>query len=234
MKLPQFTKMPIAWINDGRLKRFRWGDEGSDNLAALMTYLAILNHMEPDTGVAHVTYDQLTTATSISRQKLSSALKLLQRREMIVPKPEGRSSIGVRDYNPTQHWAKVPARGLYRGGEILGLSEFRLRRRAELDAMKLYFLFAARRNRDTNMAQISYGKIEETSGIKENYIKNALTVLGANGLVHVERLQSTQSELGISNAYRLCHLHTRMHMGTAGRQDDFGLGSVTHDFDDPY
>lgn len=234
MKLPQFTKMPIAWINDGRLKRFRWDDEGSDNLAALMTYLAILNHMDADTGIARVTYDQLTMATSISRQKVSAALDLLRRRKMIVREPEGRSSIGVRDYNPTEHWAKVPALGLYRGGEIVGLSEFRLRRRAELDAMKLYFLFAARRNRNTNMAQISYGKIEEVSGVKENYIKNALTVLGANGLVHVERLQSNQSELGISNAYRLCHLHTRMHMGTAGRQDDFGLSAVTHDFDDLY
>lgn len=37
MKLPQFTKMPLAWINDGRLKKFRWNDEGSDNLAGLMT-----------------------------------------------------------------------------------------------------------------------------------------------------------------------------------------------------
>lgn len=39
--------------------------------------------------------------------------------------------------------------------------------------MKLYFLFAARRNRETNMAQIGYGKIEEASGTTENYIKNA-------------------------------------------------------------
>ena len=221
MKFPEFTKMPITWINDGRLKKFRWNDKGSDNLAALMTYLAILNHMEASNGIARVTYDQLTTATSISRQKVSAALDLLERRKMILREPEGRSSIGVCDYNPNEHWAKVPARGLYREGEIWGLSEFRLRRRAELDAMKLYFLFAARRNRETNMAQISYGKIEEASGVTENYIKSALTVLGANGLVHVERLQSNQSERGISNAYRLCYLDTRRHMGTTGRDDDY-------------
>ncbi|RYG89855.1 MAG: hypothetical protein EON59_01010 [Alphaproteobacteria bacterium] len=232
MKLPQFTKMPLAWINDGRIKKFRWASEGSDNLAALMTYLVILNHVDAESGIARVTYDRIVEAGSLSRQKVSAGLDILQRRKMITREPEGRSTIGVRDYNATEHWAKIPARGLYRGGEIMGLSEFRLRRRAELDAMKLYFLFAARRNRDTNMAQISYAKIEEATGITENYIRNALTVLGANGLVHVERLQSRQSEQGISNAYRLCHLHTRIHMGTTGRQDDFGLGAVTHDFDD--
>lgn len=232
MKLPQFTKMPLAWVNDGRLKRFRWNDEGSDNLAALMAYLVILNHVEAESGVARITYDRLSAAASLSRQKVSAGLDILQRRKMITREPEGRSTIGLRDYNAAEHWAKIPARGLYRGGEVMGLAEFRLRRRAELDAMKLYFLFAARRNRETNMAQISYGKIEEATGITENYIRNALTVLGANGLVHVERLQSNQSELGISNAYRLCHLHTRVHMGTTGRKDDFGFGAVTHEFDD--
>lgn len=228
MKFPDFTKMPITWIDDGRLKKFRWNDKGSDNLAALMTYLAILNHMEASNGVARITYDQLTTATAISRQKVSAALDLLNQHKMIIREPEGRSSIGVCDYNPTEYWAKIPASGLYREGEILGFSEFRLRRRAELDAMKLYFLFAARRNRDTNMAQISYKKIEEASGVTENYIKSALTVLGANGLVHVERLQSSKSEQGISNAYRLCHLDPRRHMGTTGRSTDYDF----YNFDD--
>lgn len=234
MKLPQFTKMPVAWVNDGRLQLFRWEVEGSDNLAALMIYLALLNHVEVESGVAHVTYDRLTNAASLSRQKVSAALDILKRRKMIIREPEGRSSVGICDYNPVEHWAMVPARGLYRGDEITALTEFRLRRRAELDAMKLYFLFAARRNRETNMAQISYGKIAEATGVTDNYIRKALTVLGANGLVHVERLQSNQSELGISNAYRLCHLNPRIHMGTAGRKDDLGFVGLTQDFDDPF
>jgi len=61
----------------------------------------------------------------------------------------------------------------------------------------------------------------ESTGVTENYIRPALTVLGANGLIHVERLQSRESEMGVSNAYRLCNLDTRMHMGTIGRTDEF-------------
>lgn len=72
--------------------------------------------MEADRSVARLTYDGLTTAASLSRQKVSATLDLLQRRKMITREPDGRSTIGVRDYNPTEHWAKVPARGLYRGG----------------------------------------------------------------------------------------------------------------------
>lgn len=226
MKLPDFTKMPIAWIDDGRIHKFQWGKEGSNNLAGLMVYLVILNHLDAENGIAHVTYSQIAQAASLSRQKVSSGLDILEKNEMIVRRPEGRSTIKVCDYNREQHWAKIPARGLYANDVIMGLTEFRLRRRSELDAMKLYFLFAARRNRETNMAQISYSKIENASGVRENCIRNAITVLGANGLVHVERLPSIQSEYAISNAYRLCHLDTRRHMGTVGRQDDIEFGDL--------
>jgi len=56
MKLPQFTKLPVAWINEGGLKLFRWDSEGSDNLAALMMLTVIVNHIEAESGVARVTY----------------------------------------------------------------------------------------------------------------------------------------------------------------------------------
>ena len=82
--------------------------------------------------------------------------------------------------------------------------------------MKLYFLFASRRDRQSNMAKISYDKIEEYSGVNREHIKRALTILGANSLVHIEHVPSGAHVDGVASAYRLVHLHSRQHMGTWG------------------
>ncbi len=51
-------------------------------------------------------------------------------------------------------------------GRIIAFETFHLRSRAEMDALKLFFLFAARRGSDTNAANISYDKTEEYTGIE--------------------------------------------------------------------
>jgi hypothetical protein len=70
------------------------------------------------------------------------------------------------------------------------------------------------------MAKISYEKIEEYSGVAHNNIRRAISLLGANGLIHIEHLSSGIHENGVANAYRLAHLNTRHHMGTWGRGAD--------------
>jgi hypothetical protein len=123
-------------------------------------------------------------------------------------------------YDVTGGWAQFPASGLYHEGTITAFKELHLRRSAELDALKLFFLFASRRDRRTNMAKITYGKIEEYSAVPHNYVKRALSFLTLHGLVHVERVPSRMNEDGVANAYRLAHLDTRFHMGTRGRNDE--------------
>ena len=55
-------------------------------------------------------------------------------------------------------------------------------------------------------------------------IKSAISVLAAQGLVHVEHTKSFRSEFGIANAYRLAFIQPRVHMGTFGRgMDEAGL-----------
>jgi hypothetical protein len=219
-KLPDFTKLPSAWIEGGGLRKFRWGNQGSDNLAALMLLVIIANHIDTDTGVARLTYGRLSHMASLARAKVAAGLDVLEARNLVERGPLGRSTYLLTGYNPGQGWAMLPARGLYdHTGALAAFSEFRLRRRAELDAMKLYLLFAARRSRQTNLATIGYAKIDHYAAVGENYIRPALTVLGANGLIHVERLPSRQSEAGVANGYRLCHLFPRMHMGTTGRRE---------------
>jgi hypothetical protein len=87
--------------------------------------------------------------------------------------------------------------------------------------MKLYHLFARRRSSQTNMAHLSYDKIDEYSGIRRSRIKRALSLLATVGLVYQERIPSTLNERGTANAYRLAYLDSYNHMGTRGRDPDF-------------
>jgi Helix-turn-helix domain len=109
---------------------------------------------------------------------------------------------------------------LYQAGRIAMFQDFNLRKPAELNALKLYYLFAARRGEDTNLANISYDTIAEYSGLDRNRIKTAISFLAAEGVVHVEHVSSSKSQYGISNGYRLAHIQPRFHMGTRGRGID--------------
>ena len=73
-KLPTFVKLPTAWIGDGGLRAFTWKPNGSDHLAALMVLIVIAQHMDPDDGVARLTFTQLGDMASIGREKVSRAL----------------------------------------------------------------------------------------------------------------------------------------------------------------
>jgi len=221
MKLPEWNKLPNKWIEGQGLCEFKWGKgAGADNLAGLMVLTVILNHCAPDTGIARLTYDELTEVTSLSRALLARGLDVLASSNLIERKPDGRSSYRVGNYDPNGGWAKFPARGLYVRGRVAAFANFQLRQRAELDAMKLYFLFASRRDRQSNMALLGYDKIEEYSGVSREHIKRGLTLLGANSLIHVEYVRNAMGNERTASAYRLVHLHSRQHMGTSGRSAD--------------
>jgi DNA-binding transcriptional ArsR family regulator len=219
-KLSKFVKLPNQWIETMGLRAFGWNDHGSDNLAALMTLAVLAHHADPETGITRITYSDLGDKASLSRAKISAGLTILAARGIIDREAEGRSCVGICNYDPKQGWAMIPARGLYKNDVVEAFTEFRLRRRAELDAMKLYFLFASRRARKMNMALLSYEKIHLYSGVAPNLIRNAISVLSANGLIHVERLSTDLNAHSVSNGYRLAHLEPRLHMGSIGRTSD--------------
>ena len=218
MKMKQWVKMPPDWTTDGSLRSFKWsGGDGSASTAALMAYAALLHRMDDASGEVKATYDQLCATCSISRAKLSAGLRALEDRELIETIPKRNSRYSVLNYDANSGWAKFPAQGLYSGQSITAFNNFHLRSIAELDALKLYFLFAARRDRETNMAHITYDDIEKYSGIGRARIKAGLSLLAVNALVHTEHVPSKFSEHGIANAYRLAHLHSNRHLGTQGR-----------------
>lgn len=235
MRLRNWVRFPSLWIEDGGLKKLRWGGEngdGSANTAALMALMPLAHHADDQTGVIKLTYDELCAFTGLSRAKLSHGIKVLENLS-IIESSEKRSTYRLCDYNPAGGWAKLPAKTLYASGRIGAFDEFKLRSAAELNALKLYFLFAARRNRETNMAHISLDKIEAYAGLERHRIKAALNILAINNLAHVERVPSTSNPMGVANAYRLVGLDSYNHMGTKGRGMDAAITAFNDaDFDE--
>lgn len=218
MALKAWVRLPTEWIAEGGLKNFRWEQaRGSDNAAALMLLIVIAHRADEDDGMAKLTYDQLATTTNLSRAKVSGGLAVLVGLKIIEREPEGRSTYKLARYRKMGGWGKLPAAPLYSHGYVTAFAEFKLRKSSELNALKLYLLFVRFRDDKTNMANISYDKITEHTGIERHHIKSGLSVLAANGLVHVEHVPSNLSAFGISNAYRLANLEPYKHMGTTGR-----------------
>lgn len=224
MRMRDWVRLPSRWIEDGGLQDLQWTRaeaSGADNAAALMV-LAPIAHVADDEGLASCTYDRLTLATGLSRAKVANGLSVLADLGVIDRKPSGRSSIQLTNFGNGHSWSKLPARKLYTsGGRIIGFQHFTLRSISELHALKLYYLFARRRSNETNMAHLSYDKIEDYAGIERHRIKPAISVLLNAGLLHVERTESRSNERGTANAYRLAFLDSYLHFGTRGRNPEY-------------
>lgn len=228
MAMQKWIHLPSAWIEDGGLKKFRWNAGGSDNSAALMALIAIAHRADQGNGFARLTYDELCLATDISRAKLSKGLRLLEERSIIDRWQGGRSSFQLVGYDLSAGWCKLPAKSLYNGPAIDAFRYFRLRNKTELNALRLYLLFAARRGRDTNLANIGFDRITDYTNIRRHDIKAATSLLASLSLVYIERVPSAVNEYGVANAYRLAGLETTQHMGTVGRR----LSALEFDFAD--
>lgn len=217
--------MPSGWILRRGLKKFDWrnGGEGANHLAALMAYAAFLHTADEETGVTRLTYDDICERTGLSRPKLSSGLQILKVNAVIESVPDAlQSTYRLSAFDPAEGWAKFPGKCLYSGGRIVAFDEFRLRKRVELEALKLFYLFIAQRDRATNTANLSYDKIEEYTGINRTRIKSALSFLASLSLIYTERAPSSVNEYGISNSYRIVGIDTSNHSGTRGRSLSIG------------
>ncbi len=229
MALREWVRLPSSWIQAGGLRELQWstGGKGADNAAALMVLAPIAHSANDESGVARLTYDELCDATGLSRAKLSNGLDVLERIGVLERRHDGRSTYKLLNFDPRLGWAKFPWKSMYSAGRIVAFEDFSLRRKAELDALKLLFLFVARRSNDTNLANISYDKIQEYADVERGRIKTAISLLASLALVHVERVPSKSNELGVANAYRIVGIEPYSHMGTRGRRmDEFSLAGT--------
>lgn len=229
----RWVRLPSNWINQGGLKRLRWGGEGSgsNNVAALMVLTAIVHHADQQDGLAKLTYGDLYEATGLSRAKISAGLDVLEEQLKIIGRtPAGRSTFKLLDFGDGAPWAKFPARGMYSGRRIDAFKDFSLRKMSELNALKLFLLIAARRGEDTNAANISYEKIEAYAGIERPKIKTAISTLVAIPLIYVEQIPTDLYETGVANAYRMIGVESYRHMGTIGRRDQLNAEDMLSSF----
>jgi hypothetical protein len=116
-------------------------------------------------------------------------------------------------------WGALPAKLTYSAtGQIKFMRGFNLRKSVELNALKLLFLFVARRGTDTNAANISYDKIIEYTGISRDKIRNAVSLLVTHEMIHVDRAPSGSNDSAVANAYRIPHIQPYWHLGTSSRE----------------
>jgi len=218
-KFRPWVKLPSAWIERGGLKAFRWvKGAGADETAALMTLAAVAHRSDLETGIATATYDDLCEACSLSRPKLSAGLGLLMERGILArDKTSKRGVYALAGFEPNAKWAKFPCAGLYRGRRIGLFADYHLRSPVELNALKLMFLIAARRNNKTNGALISYDKITEYAGLDRDQVRSGLDKLINHDLVRIERSAAAANEHATASTYRLAHIDPHRHAGTIGR-----------------
>lgn len=214
-----WRRCPSYWIHDRGLRDFSAaGGQAAGNTAALMCLTKIAHEAEQAEGVARVTYDVFQEALGRrSRALVARGLDGLKDRGLI--EVVGRSTYAIDRFDPTKGWAKFPHGSLYVGDTIEAFDEMRLRRRVELDALKLFFLFAALRDNNTNSANASYETIMDYTGISRGYIKPAISLLATHHLVLAEPAPSSVSEHGISMRYRLRGIDPHRHPGTIGRSE---------------
>ena len=132
--------------------------------------------------VAIASYDELATATGLSRSLISQGLERLQ--ELGLISPEG--SRQKRIYRITwsdKYFFKLPCAAIVNNGVIQPFKAFTLRSKHELHALKLYLYLAAVRPNDSFFSTASFEKIFERTGISERDIRKASSQLLASGLL---------------------------------------------------
>jgi hypothetical protein len=213
-----WVKLPSQWITTGSgLANFS-SSKIAENAAALMCLAVLCHEADQQTGIARVTFDGFEKVTGKSRTTIAAALNVL-RKQKLIEETKKQSFHQIKNFDPKAGWAKLPNKYLYQKSDYIQFfDDCNLRKRAELDAIKLYFLFAAFRDNASNFAMISYDKIEKLAGIPREHIKRANSLLAMNGLVHSESRANKYSQ-GIAQAYRLSGIDPYIHAGTQGRRE---------------
>lgn len=207
--------MPSNWIHNGGLRELRWTRTGevsnAHKIAALQLYIAIsmtCEDMEVDGEVCYAssaTYNKLQLMTGLSRASVAGGLSLLEAQEIIVVTKEGRKNYyRPADYNGRNGWCKVPYRRLVNDeGQIIAFQAFKLRRVAELHALKLYLYLCYARQNNLNYTSASYEKINKKTRIPEKDIPRAYALLaGTKLLSHIDKNDDDAVEnKRMANAY---------------------------------
>lgn len=220
--MPQlrWSRLPISWILDKKLRLFGAASMTGESIAALKIYVAIVLRAEnnglanvgPNQGSSSVSYDELMSLTGISRPMIARGVRLLVVNQLIEIKPQGRggkSRYFLAAYASSYRWGKIPNRVWYGQPDetrIEVLHQLSNRRVSDLNALKLYLAFGAFINANSRYAMIGYEKIAEYTGVSRNMIRKAISVLIEYNLVNVDREKSSFNKRNHPNKYEIIGL----------------------------
>lgn len=202
----QWAKLPIRWIHEGGLTKFtdraiRKVPLGgplmssievdaevdvealrNECIAALRLYLVLCCRADFKTGLAEVTYPQLTLLAKMSRALISRSLKRLEGERLIERQPQASKSgttVRIEGWNDKYGWGKIPKLWLHDGGSerMLLLAEFNYCK-ASLDALKVFIAILSHRDRTrAGIATLSYDKLSIITGVPRYRVADAITKL---------------------------------------------------------
>lgn len=211
-------RFPSGWIADGNLKRFAWKSVETRGIAALRVYTVLAQRLRDADGVVRASYEALTENANLSRASVSAGLRLLEGENLLHAGTTagGKGRYRFVGYDPKGGWAKLPAQKLYDGSQFRPFKTWHMRSQVELHAMRLYLLIAARRDTKSNEAFLTYEKIQEMTGMRDNQITSGLSLLSASSMVYVTN--HDREGHGMARGYRIVGVEPFKHRGTTTRE----------------
>jgi hypothetical protein len=211
----KWGRFPSDWVSERRLRKLLWKNYGSKANAALRVYLTMAHRLIEDDGVVKATYDEIEIGANLARQSVANGLGVLEELELIERAVAGKGTYRFINYDPERGWAQVPSRPLYLNGGFRPFKDWTMRKKAELDALKLYLFIAAGRDTEFNETFTTYDKMRKATGVPDARITTGLSLLTVSGMIHA--IEKDRAGFGISRSYRMVGLDTRRHPGTVGR-----------------
>lgn len=181
------------------LSHLRWRQHKGSGTAALMLLfaLAIKSNLDQKTNGRRTgnqvvaTYEELIALTNLSRGPVAAGLELLRELGAITSAKNGNGCIyTLVGIDTPGDYCELPQGHLLDGQTVMrrlkGLHTA-LKNRSSLDAIKLYMLLLALRDRNWNVARASYTTIREYTGLRKEEISVAVQVLLGAQLIRLAR-----------------------------------------------
>lgn len=179
------------------LSHLRWRQHKGGATAAIMVLfaLAIKSNLDQKThgrrtgNQVVATYEHLMAFTNLSRGPIAKALELLRELGAITTAKNGNGCIySLQGIDIPGGYCELPQGHLLDGQAVMrrlkGLHTA-IKNRSSLDAMKLYMLLLALRDRNWNVARASYATIREYTGMRKEEISVAVQLLQGAQLIRL-------------------------------------------------
>lgn len=181
------------------LSHLRWRLHKGSGTAALMLLfaLSIKSNLDQKTNGRRTgnqvvaTYEDLMALTNLSRGPVAAGLEILRELGAITTAKNGNGCVyTLLGIDTPGDYCELPQGHLLDGQTVMrrlkGLHAA-LKNRSSLDAVKLYMLLLALRDRHWNVARASYATIREYTGLRKEEISVAVQVLLGAQLIRLAR-----------------------------------------------